>query len=71
MIQRELESEIEEKGLDPSGYVFEEIAECLLLLGREDEAKVYFGKAYDELSQDQWLVANQADRLERLKDLSE
>ena len=70
-IQKDLESEIEEKGLDPSGYVFEEIAECLLLLGREDEAKGYFAQAYDILSQDQWLVANQADRLERLKDLSE
>jgi tetratricopeptide (TPR) repeat protein len=70
-IQEELESEIEEKGLDASGYVSEEIGECLLLLGREDEAKAHFAKAYELLSQDQWLVANQADRLERLKGLSE
>lgn len=70
-IQKELESEIEEKGLDADGYVFEEIGECLLLLGREDEAKGYFATAYELLSQDQRFVANQADRLERLKDLSE
>ncbi len=70
-IQEDLESEIREKGLETDGYVFEEIAECLLLLGREDEAKVYFARAYEHLSQDQWLAANQAGRLTRLKDLSE
>ena len=70
-VQRELEREILEQGLDTGGYVFEEIAECLLLLGQEREAKPYFSKAYELLSQDQWLVANQADRLKRLKELGE
>ncbi len=70
-IQEDLESEIREKGLETGGYVFEEIAECLLLLGRDDEAKGYFAKAYERLSQDQWLAANQADRLKRLKQLGE
>ena len=69
-IQEALEREIREKGLETDGYVFEEIAECLLL-GRDDEAKGYFAMAYERLSQDQWLVANQADRLKRLKELSE
>jgi tetratricopeptide (TPR) repeat protein len=69
--QLELESEIREKGLDADGYVFEEIAECLLLLEREDEAKPYFARAYEQLSKDRWLVANQADRLDRLKELGE
>jgi tetratricopeptide (TPR) repeat protein len=69
--QKELEREILEQGLETDGYVFEEIAECLLLLGRKEEAKPYFAKAYESLSQDQWLVANQADRLERLKDLGQ
>ena len=69
--QRELEREILEQGLETDGYVFEEIAECLLLLGETDEARAYFAKAYDLLSEDQWLVANQADRLKRLKELSE
>ena len=70
-IQKDLESEILEQGLDTDGYVFEEIAECLVLLGEKEEAKPYFAQAYENLSKDQWLVANQADRLERLKQLSE
>jgi tetratricopeptide (TPR) repeat protein len=70
-IQENLEREIREKGLETDGYVFEEIAECLLLLGRDGEAKGHFAAAYEHLSQDQWLVANQADRLKRLKQLSE
>ena len=70
-IQEALEREIQEKGLETDGYVFEEIAECFLLLGRDDEAKGYFAVAYERLSQDQWLVANQADRLKRLKELSD
>jgi tetratricopeptide (TPR) repeat protein len=69
--QKELESEIEEKGLEADGYVFEEIAECLLLLERGDEARVYFARAYEQLSRDQWLMANQPERLERLRELSE
>lgn len=66
-MQRTLEKEIEEKGLETDGYVFEEIAECLLILMRLDEARPYFAKAYELLSQDAWLQANEAERLERLK----
>ena len=69
-IQKDLERELEAKGLASDGYVFEEVGECLLLQGKNDEAKPYFAKAYDLLSQDRWLVANQADRLARLKELS-
>lgn len=53
------------------GYVNEEIAECLLALGREDEARLQFGHAYALLSADPWLVQNEAVRLERLKRLSQ
>lgn len=70
-VQLELESEIKQKGIEADGYVFEEIAECLLLMGRGEEAGGYFALAYEHLSRDQWLVANQAERLERLKDLGE
>ncbi len=52
------------------GYVSEEIAECLLELGRADESRPYFAQAYAELSKDSWLVANESARLERLKSLS-
>ncbi|MEZ4513722.1 MAG: tetratricopeptide repeat protein [Chloroflexota bacterium] len=56
---------------EQDGYVFEELGECLLLLGRAEEARPYFGQAYGLLSQDGWLVANEGARLERLKRLGE
>ena len=68
-IQRELEKEFEQKGIEHEGYVFEELGECLLLLQKEDEARKYFKLAYDLLSKNQWLVANQPERLQRLRQL--
>ena len=53
------------------GYVEEEIGECLLLLKRESEAKPYFAKAYELLSQDEWLMENEPERMKRMKELSE
>lgn len=53
------------------GYVYEELAECLYALNRQDEARPYFARAYAELSQDIWLVANEPARLERLRQLGE
>ena len=63
-----LEKEFESVN-ETDGYVFEEIGECLLLLDRKEEARPYFAKAYEALSQDQFLMANEAERLERLKKL--
>ena len=54
---------------DEAGYTLEEIAECLLALDRAAEARPYFGRAYAVLAQDIWLAANEAERLERLKEL--
>ena len=68
-IQRALEAEISEKGLEQDGYVFEELAECLLQLGETAEAGNYFKRAYELLSQDEWFVANKPDRLTRMKEL--
>jgi len=65
-----LERDIEALGLSQDGYVYEEIAECMLLLGRQEESKKYFGLAYETLSKDEWLAAKQPDRLARLKQLS-
>jgi len=56
--------------LTPDGFVNEEIAECLLALKRPEEAKSYFAHAYELLSKDEWLVAEEPKRLERLRDLS-
>jgi hypothetical protein len=49
------------------GYVFEEIAENLAALGKVDEAKPYFEKAFEELNKDEWFVKNEAARLANLK----
>ncbi len=63
-IQRELESDP-----DADGYVHEEIAECLHARGKADEALPYFARAYEMLSQDSWLMAQEPDRINRLKEL--
>ena len=68
-MQQSLLAENEAAGTS-DGYVFEEIAECLLSLDRLDEARPYFGHACQILSKDGWLTENESDRLERLKQLS-
>lgn len=68
-IQRGLEKELATVG-EEDGYVFEEIGECLLSLGNTSEATPYFGKAHALLSADTWLVENEGERIERLKELA-
>jgi tetratricopeptide (TPR) repeat protein len=64
-IQRSLE------GGPSAGYIEEEMGELLLVTGHPDQSKPYFKKAYEKLSTDIWLRANEAPRLERMKKLSE
>lgn len=66
VIQQALESEHKNAGTS-DGYVFEEIAENLALLGRHGEAKTYFEMAYIELGKDEWFVRNESKRLESLR----
>lgn len=68
--QMALKAEFERAG-ESDGYVFEEIGECLLVLDRTAEARPYFSKAYEILSQDGWLSEQEPDRLARLKKLGE
>ena len=51
-----------------SGFVYEEIAECLLAMENAEEAKGWFAAAYDELRKDP-SVASDRDRLTRMKTL--
>lgn len=67
--QRALLAEFEAAG-QRDGYVFEELGECLLALGRPEEARPWFSRAFEELSKDPWLRENEAPRLERLKSLA-
>lgn len=55
------------QGVD--GYVFEEMAECLLALGRSDEAAPWFARAHAALAGDPWLRRSEPERLARLEQL--
>ena len=67
-IQQELQIEHEAAGTG-DGYVFEELAECQLALEMPEAAQINFSIAYHELSKDDWLVENEAERIARLKSL--
>ena len=66
-IQKGIEIDRKYGKLDEDGYNFEELAELSEYFGKEEEAKLYFKKAYDLLSKDQWFVKNESERLERMK----
>jgi tetratricopeptide (TPR) repeat protein len=66
-MQRKLFEEYQAEG-KRNGYVYEEIAECLLILGQDQEAQEWFAAAYAELSKDP-RVARDQKRLTRLKEL--
>ncbi|HSI32290.1 MAG TPA: tetratricopeptide repeat protein, partial [Tepidisphaeraceae bacterium] len=51
--QEKLSAECETAGA-PDGYVYEEIGECLLTMGRRDEARPHFARAHALLSVDPW-----------------
>jgi tetratricopeptide (TPR) repeat protein len=67
--QRALLRDKEAAGRRSDGYVLEEVAECLLALGRADEAQPWFGLAWGALSTDPWLAEREPERLERLRRL--
>jgi tetratricopeptide (TPR) repeat protein len=69
-LQMSLKQEYADSEYNPDGYVSEEIGECLLLSQKEDEAAPHFAEAFNLLSQDQWLVSDEPDRLERMKTLA-
>jgi tetratricopeptide (TPR) repeat protein len=70
-LQMALFDEWERDGGGQDGYVAEEIAECLLVLGRTPKSYFYFALAYSLLVQDPWLVERESERLQRLKQLSQ
>jgi tetratricopeptide (TPR) repeat protein len=54
---------------EEDGFVFEEIAECLLALGKGDEARPWFRKALGKLEAIDWVREDRA-RIERLRKLA-
>ena len=55
---------------EPSGFVFEEIAENLLAQNKGDEARPWFAKAWEALSKEAWLVKSAPERIARIRELS-
>jgi tetratricopeptide (TPR) repeat protein len=55
---------------EPPGYAFEEIAECLLAMGRNEESASMFAQAYAALSAYSWFPPNENERLLRMKRLA-
>jgi len=68
-MQMEVKKEVDRDKV-PDGFVSEELAECLLLLNRPEEAKTYFIEAYDLLLKDRDFVESEPKRLKRLKEMS-
>lgn len=69
-IQQQLEQELMMSNLKPDGFVYEELAELYLQLDNP-KAGTYFLLAYEIISKDAWFVANEPERIERLKKMSE
>jgi tetratricopeptide (TPR) repeat protein len=68
-MQQELQAEWEASGAQSDGYVYEEMGECLWALGRPEEARPWFARAYADLSKDTWLMGHETARLQRLAKL--
>jgi tetratricopeptide (TPR) repeat protein len=67
--QERLATETAAAGEPEDGYGAEELGECLLALGREDEARPYFARAAELLGADASLAEHEPDRIERLRRL--
>jgi tetratricopeptide (TPR) repeat protein len=68
-LQQQLERETAASGDSPDGFIYEELAECLLAMGREDEARPHFARAYELLQTDPWLARDEPARLQWMKTL--
>ncbi len=68
-LQQRLLEEHEQAGTT-DGYVFEELAECQLALGRLEAARPYFARGLALLSQDSWFCEQEPQRLARLREQS-
>jgi tetratricopeptide (TPR) repeat protein len=69
-VQEALLEEWHASGEQQAGFVSEELAECLLALGRVEQSRPYFAEAHALLGRDPWLVAQEPERLTRLRQLS-
>jgi tetratricopeptide (TPR) repeat protein len=68
-IQERLAVETATAGEPEDGYGAEEIGECLLAMGRGEEARPAFARAAALLGADAWLAEHEPDRIARLRRL--
>lgn len=66
-IQERLAVEAAAAGDVDDGYGAEEIGECLLALGRADEARPHLARAAELLAADAWLAEHEPGRIARLR----
>lgn len=66
--QQALAADLAARG-EQDGYVDEELGENLLALGRGEEARPCFARAYAALAGDAWLAEHEPERLSRLREL--
>jgi len=67
-IQVALEAEYDSTG-QQDGYVYEELGELYLVMGKPEQSRKAFATAYARLSKDDWFAKNETARLERMKTL--
>jgi tetratricopeptide (TPR) repeat protein len=70
-LQERLAAETAHADAPEDGYGSEEIGECLLVLGREAEARPFFARAAALLGTDALLAEHEPDRIARLRRLGE
>ncbi len=70
-IQERLAVQTAQAGDPEDGYGVEEMGECLLALGRADDARPYFARAAERLGADAWLAEHEPDRIDRLRRLGQ
>ncbi len=61
---------LSEYGDEVSAYVYEELGECWFALDDREKAAPFFAKAYEAFIEDDWMLANEPDRVERANILS-
>jgi len=69
-LQHALLDRYEAEGIDPTGYVFEELGELYLLKGDREKALPYFKQAWDLLSGETWIEQSEPARYQRLQELA-
>lgn len=69
-LQKKLLQEYADAGVEEKGFCAEEVGECLLALGREEEARPWFAKALPKLEKIAW-VRQDRKRIERLRELAQ